>query len=337
MEALASSLVALFERALPAAAPVAVTDLQPVFGGNARRAWSFDLHRGTGDTIEIVPCVVLIHGSSRQIDTNIEREFRALRALDGHQVRAPAALAVDTDGAFLGAPGIVMSRMRGKADAVHFLKLPRAEGEALTNDLAETVGGLHAVPCNPAMLGEIQVVDPPRAIAARQVQHWRDTFVAQRLEPLPVMKWLFDWLVDELPEPTTLCLVHGDLRPGNFLYEDARVTALLDWEMAHIGDPVEDLAWIFRPMWSPEHYVSQRKFLERYMHQTGRVVTWSHLLYYRVFSELKFATISLTAVRGFLASSRPNLRHADRAATVAPCLQRCLELLAAYREEVRGA
>src|SRR5947208_9125553 len=77
------------------------------------------------------------------------------------------------------------------------------------------------------------------------------------LHPYPVAHAAIRWLRRHPPQPARkLSLVHGDYRTGNFLYSpDGEIKAILDWEMAHVGDPLEDLAWSMDPLWcwtSPE-------------------------------------------------------------------------------------
>lgn len=336
-DALASSIVELLHQALPGAEQFVLSGLAPMFGGNARKAWSFDLAYVRNGQTEQLPCVMLSHGASRQLDTDVEQEYRVLHALNGKGTRAPAAIAMDRDGAIVGAPSIVLQRMPGQANAVKFLNLAPETGVAMTLDLADVVADLHAVPWDAAAFDPLLQGCSARDIARGQIEHWYQTFLEQRMEPLPAMKALFGWLGENLPDPQRIRLVHGDLRPGNFLYEGNRVTALLDWEMTHLGDPVEDLGWIFRPLWSPERFVSLRDFVARYSQRAGVKIAWADVLYYRIFSELKFATISLTAARAFVTAKQPNLRHADRAATVAPCLKRCFDMIAEHRLETRRA
>lgn len=331
---LAARIVQLIACSEPAARDISVQGLAPMFGGNARKAWSFDLRYQLRGQSVALGCVMLSQGAGRQIDTDVAQEFNVLHGLNGKGTRVPAAVAMDARGEIVGAPSIVLQRLPGQASAVDFLKRTDVAGaQALTLDLAEVVAQLHAVDWDVARFDRTLAGLSPRALAERQVDHWHATFLAQRLEPLPVMAGLFGWLREHLPEPQRIGLVHGDLRPGNFLYEGNRVTGLLDWEMAHLGDPIEDLGWIYRPMWSPARFVPLRDFVQRYATLAGRDVPWADVLYYRIFSELKFACISLTAARAFHAGATRNLRHADRAATVAPCLQRCLDWIALHRQE----
>lgn len=333
-ERLASSIGRLIEQSLREADEVEVGALQPLFGGNARKAWSFELRYRIGGRPERLACVMLCQVDGRQVESDIAQEFSVLYQLGGKGLRVPRALAVDASGTTVGAPSIVLERLPGKASAADFLNAPDvARARRLTEDLAVVAAELHGTPCPTAAFDPALKSPTPRDLAAHQVKHWATTFEDQRMEPLPIMASLFTWLRDHLPEPRRISLVHGDLRPGNFLFEGERVEGLLDWEMAHAGDPLEDIAWIYRPLWSPERFVALRDFVALYGRLAGFEVAWADVLYYRVFSELKFATISLTAARAFSRGATRNLRHADRAATVGPCLRRCLEWIGAHRQE----
>ena len=329
---------ALLRQSMPDAVGVRVNNLAPMFGGNSRKAWSFDASWQRGGNSVTRPCVMLSQLGHGHVESDIRREFQVLSGLNGKGVRVPEAIAIDVDGEIVGAPSIVLERINGKANAVAFLKSPDVEAStALTEDLALVVAQLHRVEWSVAAFDPALASDTPRQLVERQVQYWEKTFLANRLEPLPVMASLFAWLKKNIPTPERICMVHGDLRPGNFLYEGPRVTGLLDWEMAHFGDPIEDLGWIYRPLWSPKRFVPLRKFVDLYAKHSGCDISWSSVIFYRVFSELKFATISLTAAKSFATGQTLNLRHADRAATVTPCLKRCLDWIETQKHEVAHA
>lgn len=311
---------------MPTATSVGVRNVAPMFGGNARKALSFDAEWTDASGVVSCPCVMLSQQPGRQVDSDVRDEYKVLHGLNGKGVRVPKAIAVDETGEVVGSPSIVLERIPGKASAVEFLKTRQPEDSvALTEDLALVVAQLHGVDWDVGAFDAALAGSSPQDIVAGQISDWETTFRTNRLDPNPVMSALFSWLRGNIPVPRRICLVHGDLRPGNFLYQGRRVTGLLDWEMAHLGDPVEDIGWIYRPLWSPERFVPLEKFVEIYSVHAGWNVPWESVVFYRVFSELKFASISLTAAKAFASGNTLNLRHADRAATVAPCLKRCLE------------
>lgn len=322
---------------------VSVTDLVPLAGGNARRAWCFVARWSEGGHFRQRRCVLLVQSGPRQLDTEVRWESRVLRALEGTGLRVPAVITADKDGTTLGEPGVVLEWVDGASSARDLLRGARAADARpvatgrLIEDLAQVTAALHAVDWQQAGLGEEAGGTAPADIAALQVARWEQAFVDHRLEPHPVLASLFGWLGDHLPEPGRISLVHGDLRPGNFLYRGERVTALLDWEMAHLGDPVEDLAWVYRPLWSPERFLSLPDFLDVYTRHGGWDVPAHSLRYYRVFSEVKFATISLTGAHAFATGRTSNIRLADRAAMVTRCLQRAVELVEQKTEDLAHA
>lgn len=313
----------LLAASLPGARDASISEPERVFGGNARQAWAFDVTWRHAQGSSDVSAIMLAQVEPGQLEANPEREFGVLRGLEGSGTRAPAALAADPAGDVLGFPAIVLGRMPGAAGLTDFLEPDDpSHSRALTEDLAVATAELHAADPAPTGLG---TGTSARAAAEAVTGDWRRQFETAAYEPHPVLAALFGWLEEHLPEPPSLTVVHGDLRPGNFLSEGGRITALLDWEMAHIGDPAEDLAWIYRPLWSPEPFLALHAFLARYNEHAAEPVTAERLRYWRVFSELKFATISLRAARAFHDGRSGNLRLADRAVMTTACARRALE------------
>jgi len=318
---------------MPQATALSISGFSRIFGGNARIAWAFDLHWTEAGQRKFLPCIMLSQVAGRHVDSDVTAEYRLLKAITGCGSRAPAALALDAEGRVSGGPAIVLQRLEGEASAVAFLNhANEEEAQQRCRDLAVASAELHRIEV--AQVGLFTGI-APREAALDQISHWEQQFLDHRQEPLPVVVHLFSWLKRHCPTPTRLCLVHGDLRPGNFLYRGADVTALLDWEMAHAGDPAEDIAWIYRPLWSPEKFMPIEEFVRVYRERAGFDIGMENLRFYQVFSEMKFAALSLTASHSALSGQSDNLRHLDRAAKVAASLARCFELIdGLYREAV---
>jgi len=303
--------------------PPEIRDLRRVFGGNARRAWSFDMATGSGVPDSVTPCILLSQAPGRHVESDTGAEYRVLKAMTGSGVRAPAALALDDAGAVTGEPAIVLERIVGRADAVAFLRPENpASSIALTGELADAAADLHGFDWHAAGL-----CAPAGDATADLIEDWATRHEAARLAPCPPLTHLIGWLRRHRPVPRPLALVHGDLRPGNFLAHDGRITALLDWEMAHIGDPAEDVAWIYRDLWSPAAFVTLEAFLARYNRRARMPLDPARVLYFRVFAEVKFAILSVIAAASVAHGRSRNLRHIDRAAKVAPALRQAFALI----------
>ena len=121
-----------------------------------------------------------------------------------------------------------------------------------------------------------------------------------------------EWLRDHLPPPPPrTVLVHGDFRPANVLVENGAFAVLLDWELSHLGDPLDDLGWYTTPLYAREHFIpgvwEQADFLRRYTGLSGIAVDPAALRFWQVMSTFRLAVIALTAVRSFCegGSDRP--------------------------------
>jgi aminoglycoside phosphotransferase (APT) family kinase protein len=312
---IADSIGEMLSSRLPDAHGIEVRDVARVFGGNARQAWSATAswHGPDGDRTESL--ILLVRRAGSQVQTDPRSELSVLDGLAEKGVRAPRVWGHDPDGHLLGDPAVLLERLPGSADAAAYLRAEHEVGRARTLDLARAAAELHAV--EPATDG-LEAEEPQLAV-------WHRQFLAARLEPLPALGWVFDWLANHLVAPARPVVVHGDFRPGNVLYSENRITGVLDWEMTHLGHPAEDLAWAYRALWSPERFVPLEEFVATYAAAGGADIDAEALRWHRVFCEVKFATISLLAARSVVDGSSQNLRLIDRAATVLPAVRRCLD------------
>ncbi len=302
--------------------PVTVGELQRISSvGNAREPWLF---RATWDGRD-ERCVMLVKAEAGQLETSLGPEFATIAALDASGVPVPPARWLDEAGAAFGSAFFVTAWVPGTADT-RVLRKPDGDPAiaAVARQLAVAAARLHAQ--DPARFGHLTPTTPETA-AVDQLDHWEELFRRQRLEPHPGLVYALRWLRERLPRAERVSVVHGDLRFGNLLYDGDRLTALVDWEMVHLGDPVEDLGWVYRSLWSPSRSLPFEEFLAVYAAEAGRPVEREHLRWYEVFNEIKHSVISLTGTRSFADRATTSLRHADRSATVAPFVRRILELI----------
>jgi aminoglycoside phosphotransferase (APT) family kinase protein len=304
--------------------PATVRDLVPIVSvGNAREPWSFTATWADHE----VRAVLLLKAAAGQVEADLGPEFTTIDRLRGSGVPVPGALWLDEEGAVLGRPFFVTEHVSGTASTRVLRRLEdRATVAALARQLAAAAARLHAV--EPAPFTHLPATTPA-STAIEQLGRWEDQFRRRRLEPHPELVYLITWLRQRPPPARRIAVVHGDLRFGNLLYDGDRLTALLDWEMVHLGDPVEDLGWVYRSLWTPALALPFDQFLAAYAAAGGEVPDREHLRWYQVLAEVKHATISLTAGRAFADRATPWLRHADRAATVPAFVAHALTLVEA--------
>ena len=281
---------------------VDVTGLRRITGGMSREAWSFDVSIGSGPAR---PCILMRSAAAGVLDTDRVREFHLLASLRGGGVPVPEALWLDPDGRWLDRPAFVMSRMPGSADR-RALGLDSAAAAAIDDQLLDTLVTLHAFPVDRLDLGPGRAGTPTaalpdrRSVALEQLARWETALPEEDLDRQPALVEILAWLRDRAPVAERLALVHGDYRYGNFLHDGHRITAILDWEEAHVGDPVEDVPWTFRPFRrGTEPLRSYRRWVADYERASGTSIDRTTLAWYRVLGELKCAAIYLTGLRSF--------------------------------------
>jgi aminoglycoside phosphotransferase (APT) family kinase protein len=228
---------------------------------------------------------------------DLRRQFDVLRALEPTPVRAPRALWIEETGEVLGRPFYVMERSPGR---VHERDLPpelRAAPDrvaAMSERILEQIAAIHLVDVEAAGLSRL---GDGHDHLARELAHWTGEVDRVRRGPLPALDRLADELRTRQPEPTPRAtLVHGDAKPGNFAFVDDEVSAVFDWEMTAIGDPMTDLgwaevAWQITPAFARLPRGHFDALLDRYQALTGIAV--HDRAWYRALGAYKMAVILL--------------------------------------------
>ncbi|MFE5408920.1 phosphotransferase family protein [Microbacterium sp. NPDC056569] len=176
---------------------------------------------------------------------DMAREARVQRVLGAAGVPVPVIVAECDDAAVLGVPFYVMERVDGDVitDAVP-PALDDAEGRRGIGFAAvDALAALHAVPVD---TGEVAALGRPDGYLARQVGRFAALWEVNSRRSFPAVAELAAWLGERMPETQRAAVVHGDFRIGNLMYAPgapARVAAILDWEMATLGDPLADLGY----------------------------------------------------------------------------------------------
>src|SRR5271167_589934 len=177
---------------------------------------------------------------------DVLREARLLRALWDTPARVPEVLAVCDDENTIGCPFYVMDRIVGEVivtsvpDALDTTSERRGIAEELIDALAE----IHAVDWRAAGLEDF---GKPTGYLERQLRRFTGLWEINKTREIPAVERVGGWLAEHLPESGPATIVHGDFRLGNTIFAaeaPARLLAVLDWEMATIGDPLADLGYM---------------------------------------------------------------------------------------------
>ena len=173
---------------------------------------------------------------------DMAREYRVMSALQDTDVPVPRTDAMCTDKDVVGAEFYVMQRCAGTPYrfAVELQPLGPERTRAISERLVDTLAALHAV--DPAQVG-LADFGRPEGFLGRQVARWKKQLDASYCRDLPEADELHALLAANVPQESAAGIVHGDFRLDNVLVDDSdQVTAVLDWEMATLGDPLTDLA-----------------------------------------------------------------------------------------------
>ena len=174
----------------------------------------------------------------------VDREFRLLAAIHPTGFPVPRPIALCNDESVVGAVFYLMEMVDGRIfwDGT-LLEVPRVDRRAHYEAMIDTMAALHAVDPGAAGLTDF---GRPGNYMQRQVERWTKQYRASQTDDLPEVEKLIEWLPRTLPEQSRASIVHGDYRIDNLIYaRDApRVLAVLDWELATIGDPLADFTYL---------------------------------------------------------------------------------------------
>lgn len=172
----------------------------------------------------------------------IDREYRVMQALQDSAVPVPRLALFHAGEEVTGTPFYLMERVAGRIFASSALPgVAHGERRALYGAAAQTLAALHAIDVAAAGLGDFGKAG---SYTARQIARWKKQWQLSRVQDTGDMAKLAAWLEAHVPESEATTLVHGDYRIGNLIFHphEARVVAVLDWELSTLGTPLADVA-----------------------------------------------------------------------------------------------
>lgn len=262
--------------------------LTPIPGGASRETWLVEgergrwvLRRDPEGSVSLVP---------------ITEEYALIDLAREAGVRVPEPIALEPAGGRFGSAGMLMSFVEGTSVAPRILRKPEFESARrnLTGQLGEALARIHSI--DPSVLEGV-LPDPGADPTLAQIEEW-ERQLDEIAEPLPAVELGLRWLRANAPEPVEPRLVHGDFRLGNFIVDEDGLAAVIDWELAHLGDPAEDIGWLCIRSWRfgndelPAAGVGDLdELIAAYEAAGGAAVDRGRVRYWEAFGNVKWAII----------------------------------------------
>jgi aminoglycoside phosphotransferase (APT) family kinase protein len=309
----------------PDADSVRIEGLDRSTEGFSQETFVFDAEIRVGDRVSRESYVVKREPVAGLLEPyDLEPEFRVLHALSGDPLSSPDTPWFCADPSVLERPFYVMAKLPGEVPVPAggpdgsgpFTEKERA---ALAPQVAEALARLHAIDWKAKGLAFLGAPDAGRGAAARELARWEERIERAALARAPILEDALLWLRANVPSCDEITLVHGDYRLGNFLVErdgsDARLVGILDWEMVHLGDPLEDLAWCCSELWRggtawAGAMVPPEELAASYGAAAGREVDPDRMAFYATLTVVKMIAIMHTGIRAFDEGRTRDLRMA---------------------------
>ncbi|KUH93904.1 phosphotransferase family protein [Mycobacterium sp. IS-3022] len=212
---------------------VAVENLRALTGGASRTTWAFD-----AVTSNATRALILRTGPPDDVHASMELEARVQQRAAAAGAPVPHILAADNSHAALGNPYLICEAIGGETIVRRIHRALDDTGrQRLLHQCAHALAAIHRADHEGAGLS-----------ASDQLAEWQDR-LDEMGDTTATFEWAFRWLAAHRPPPSRQVLVHGDFRMGNLIVDDSGLAAVLDWELVHLGERYEDLAWFCIRAW----------------------------------------------------------------------------------------
>ncbi|MFA4837393.1 MAG: phosphotransferase family protein [Dehalococcoidia bacterium] len=290
----------------PAAEELIVAPLQKSKGGFSNETYLFDLRIKERGRERLEKMVVRwepqVYKAVQEYD--LAKQYNVMKRLESTGVPVAKMYWLEEDRSILGSPFFVMQQVEGEVppDRLRgeglFYEATPARRTQLWNRAEEVVAKIHGLDWKKAGFSFLGVPKGGTDAIDQQIELYERLYNWTKRSPIPILDTALSWLKENRFEPDRLTLCWGDVRPSNMIYRDDQVVAVLDWEIAHIGDPIGDLAWfiVLEPFQGGtfglaplEGIPREEAVVQYYEDLTGTRV--NNLFYHKVFALLRIACI----------------------------------------------
>ena len=290
-----------------------IIDANWLSGGASKLQMVFKLkwnQPGVGPTI--TPMVLRMEPSESVVETSRLCEFQIIKALEGH-IPVPPTYWADEEGKYLPYPAMIYGFAEGVTKPTASSSNVTGVGTMIPPELRPVLGGqfikhlgiVHSFDWRNAGLSSFDEPALGKQAVEWQLNHWERVWEEDANEDVPVMRLAMAWMRNNMPPVDHISVIHGDFRTGNFLYTEHNneISAWLDWELTHLGDRHEDLAWTTKTVFGHKAEDGETflvgglapldEFIAEYEKASGLTVNRKTLQYYDIFNSFKSITICL--------------------------------------------
>ncbi len=268
---------------------VPVNELRRITTGHSRGNWFLELADGS--------CYVVRVEQGGVFGTSGAAEFEFMQAVGRLGFPIARVRWLEPRGEVIGQPFFVMDFVEGAAAE----REDRTLSPGLAVDFVRRLHELHNLDWRDAL-----IVTSPEGATHTQIERWAAVYRSASALPVPLLEEGAAWLHRNAPALERPALVHGDPGPGNFVHDGERVLAFTDWEFSHVGDPMED--WAFLTSMRGARTMPRAEWLALIEREAGLVVRESVLRYWSVFNFFKGACANRSCLKAFTgANPAPNM------------------------------
>ena len=311
-----------------------LVNVERIAVGWSHETWLFDLSFVRHGEQQLLPlCLRRDPGNAllRHL-SSLEEQFRVLQCLDSTELPTPKPYWFEPEPNILGAPFLIMEKVPGTcpnpwgkqgrafyADAATREDLPRS--------FTETLATLHRLDWQQAGLEFLGVPDSGQAFVAKEIDKWSDLIESSAHAQEPILTDLICWLKENIPASNRRTLVHGAYRTGNLLIHNEKISAVLDWELQVIGDPMYDVSYVLSDLNREgtellSNLVARDLFCETYERESGLTIDFEACRYYNALYAMRSVAFWMSASGLFAEGASEDLRLARTAWSVPVVLAR---------------
>lgn len=331
--------IAYLSGKLPKAKELRLSEVERIAVGWSHETWLFDLHYAEERQAVTLPlCLRRDPGNAllREL-SDLREQYQVLKCLESTTLPSPKAYWFEDDPDILGSPFLVMEKIIGSCPSPWGSKgreyyAAASERGVLPASFTETLASLHTLDWESAGLGFLGVPETGEGFARREISKWKTLIESSNHPPEPILSDLMGYLESNIPATSHRSLVHGAYRTGNLLIHEDKISAVLDWELQVIGDPLYDVAYVLSDLNREgtdllSNLVKRDLFFEQYERLTGIEINEDVCKYYNALYAMRSVAFWMSASGLYAEGKSDDIRLARTAWSVPVVLDRAAKEL----------